>query len=202
MMKINYVYGTSFSMLVVITNMMIKKFVRNMTKKIGYGIRTQMHSRMMLNIFFGTFINTGLIILVPQANFRYAPEPFKWIPVRNNLTDFGKYWYHELPDELIKTMLITAFIPWIEFVSKLVIKRLKIWMDKKGEFPTKCQSNQQYMNLYASGGYRLYNQYSLILHHIAITFLYGMILPVLFPITLLAITNIYITDRLLLAYHF
>ena len=40
MFKINYLYGTSFSMLVVITNMMIKKFVRNMTKKIGYGIRT------------------------------------------------------------------------------------------------------------------------------------------------------------------
>ena len=71
-----------------------------------------MHSRMMLNIFLGTFINTGVIILVPNANFEYAPEPFKWIPVRNNYTDFGKYWYHELPAELIQTMLITAFIPW------------------------------------------------------------------------------------------
>ena len=68
---------------------------------------------MMLNIFLGTFINTGLIILVPQANFRYAPVPFKWIPVRNDLTDFGKYWYHELPVELTKTMLIIAFMPWI-----------------------------------------------------------------------------------------
>jgi hypothetical protein len=103
-------------------------------------------------------------------------------------------------------MLITAFIPWIGLISKMSIKRLKIWWDQDGfnkvENTTKCKSNQQYINLYAGGGYKLYYQYSLIMHHVAISFMYGMMLPILFPITLIAIVNIYITDRLLLAYHF
>ena len=40
------------------------------------------------------------------------------------------------------------------------------------------------------------------MQHVCITFMYGMAIPVLFPITLVALINIYITDRLLLAYYF
>jgi len=35
-----------------------------------------------------------------------------------------------------------------------------------------------------------------------VSFLYGMFIPLLFPVTLIGILNIYVTDRILLAYYF
>ena len=69
MFKMKYLYGSSFSIIVVIINSLIKKYVRKVVKKIGYHKRSTMHARMMQATYFGTFMNTGVILLIPNANF-------------------------------------------------------------------------------------------------------------------------------------
>ena len=45
-------------------------------------------------------------------------------------------------------------------------------------------------------------KYSSILVQVFVSFMYGMFIPILFPITLFGIFNMYINERLLLAYYY
>ena len=100
-----------------------------MAKKIGHDNLSNLNSTLMLAIFLGQFLNTAIIVLITDADFSHAPKPFSWIPIRNSLTDLGKYWYQDLPPQLVMTMLITAMIPWATCSAKFIVKELKIWLD-------------------------------------------------------------------------
>lgn len=67
-------------------------------------------------------------------------------------------------------------------------------------FTTKKTTIFQFVDLYAGPVYNMHFKYSSILVQVAVSFMYGMALPVLFPITLLGIINMYITERFMLAY--
>ena len=45
-------------------------------------------------------------------------------------------------------------------------------------------------------------KYSSILMQVTVSFMYGMEIPMLFPIALFGIFNMYVTERLLLAYYY
>ena len=45
-------------------------------------------------------------------------------------------------------------------------------------------------------------KYSSILVQVFVSFMYGMFIPILFPITLFGIFNMYVVERLCLAYYF
>ena len=105
-------------------------------------------------------------------------------------------------------MAITACMPWITLLKNFAIKALYIWRDRGFHFrstetvTTKCKNQQQYLNLYAGAEYKLCFQYSSVLTQVCVSFLYGMCVPLLFPITLFGIFNMYMNDRLLLAYFY
>jgi hypothetical protein len=61
---------------------------------------------------------------------------------------------------------------------------------------------QQYVNLYAGPEFLIYSQYSFALVLIYTTFLYGLFLPILFPICLLGLFNMQLVDNLALTYYY
>jgi hypothetical protein len=67
---------------------------------------------------------------------------------------------------------------------------------------TKLTTSQSYVNMYAGPEYILYSQYSQMLVLIFVTFMYGLLMPILFPICLFGIINISIVDRISLTYYF
>ena len=56
------------------------------------------------------------------------------------------------------------------------------------------------MNLYAGPEAELHFKYSAIMNSIFITFSFGLVIPILFPITLFTLVNFYITERYSFAY--
>lgn len=56
--------------------------------------------------------------------------------------------------------------------------------------------------MYAGPEYILYSQYSQMLVLIFVTFMYGVLMPILFPICLIGLINIIIVDNLSLTYYF
>ena len=58
----------------------------------------------------------------------------------------------------------------------------------------------QYVQIYSGPEYEIFLKYAFMLKFIGISFVYGFALPILFPITLLALFNLYITDKIAIAY--
>lgn len=168
-----------------------------------------------------------------------------WIPIRMNYSDLDAGWYHELGPQIVKTVFILAFTPYVSLVVSYVTKKPLQWLDSgfpcckpvrklseqqiqdmkdehelmmqdmpEGDrFPfempppstarvTKLTTAQSYVNMYAGPEYILYSQYSQMLVLIFVTFMYGILMPILFPICLFGIINISIVDRWSLTYFF
>jgi hypothetical protein len=70
------------------------------------------------------------------------------------------------------------------------------------EKKTKKVTLQQYVNLYAGPTYAIHFKYSSIMLQVFVSFLYGMFLPILFPICLFGLICMYFTERLCMAYYY
>ena len=116
----------------------------------------------------------------------------------------------DISGTLLKTMTIMACFPYAEFCGFYTIKTLLkildsgLYMFRKPTDPprTKKRTHQQYINLYAGPEYSMHFKYSSIMVQVYVSFMYGMFIPMLFFTTLIGITNMYIVERLLLAYYY
>ena len=107
-------------------------------------------------------------------------------------------------------MVIMAMFPYVEFVMFGGVKVLLRMLDSgcyffrknDSEMRTRKKTQRQYINLYAGPEYLMHFKYSSILVQVFVSFMYGMFIPILFPITLFGIFNMYVVERLCLAYYF
>lgn len=74
----------------------------------------------MFSIFITQLINTGVIILLTNANFDETILSF--IPIRNNFNDFTSEWYRASGSSLVSNMLFGAFTPYVLFVVAYVTR--------------------------------------------------------------------------------
>jgi hypothetical protein len=65
---------------------------------------------------------------------------------------------------------------------------------------TKKQDIFNYVKLYAGPEFKMHSNYAKVILLIYVTLMYGLLLPVLFPICVLALFNIFTTDTLMLTY--
>ena len=107
-------------------------------------------------------------------------------------------------------MLIQAFMPYIEFCIFFSLKKVSQWRDKgfpccprgEGENKTKKITNAQYINLYAGPDYLMHFRYSSVIVQVYVAFMYGLMMPIIFPIVMVGIFNLYVMERLTLAYYY
>jgi hypothetical protein len=160
----------------------------------------------MLSIFVTSFINTGIILLFTNANLEYSI--LKFIPITNQYADFNKNWYMDIAPSLTQTMIIMAVFPWVEICIFGFIKNLQRWLDsgfpcsRSKELTTKKVSIQQYINLYSGPVYLMHFKYSSVMVQVFVSFMYGMNIPLLFPIAMFGIFNMVVVERLCLAFYY
>ena len=159
----------------------------------------------MTSIFVISFINTAIILLLTNANLDYSVLSF--IPLKNQYPDIDMNWYIEVGPSLVQTMLICAVYPPLEFFGFYGILALTRYMDSgwyccRREKKTKKVTQQQYVNLYGGPTYAIHFKYSSIMVQVFVSFFYGLFLPVLFPICLFGLINMYVTERMCMAYYY
>ena len=80
----------------------------------------------MISIFITSFINTAIILLLCNADLRYSVLSF--IPIRVLYPDLDRNWYLDIAPNLVQTMIIAAFYPYIDIAiaygTKVVLKFL------------------------------------------------------------------------------
>ena len=72
-----------------------------MIMSIGYKLKSTLKSNKMLASLAASVLNTGVILLIIDADFIYAPWPFSKVPIRNKITDIDKLYYHRIPSTLL-----------------------------------------------------------------------------------------------------
>jgi len=101
--------------------------------------------------------------------------------------------------------MINAFYPFIELTMAYGLLWLFRKIDRswgKDTYKTKCTSMQVYTDLYSGPEYFIHFKYSGMMNICFVTLMYGMGLPILFPIAAFSYFILYSLERILVAYFF
>jgi len=192
------------TVLVAVINIVIRTLNISLVDFIGYDTDSQRVSLVMLSVFWAQFVNTGIILLMTNANLRYSV--LSMVPLRNQYPDLDKNWYLDIGPQLVKTMMIMAVYPWLEIFIFGGLKCLKRAMDKSclcwETDRTKTTTTYNFIFLYSGPEYLMHFKYSSILTQVYISFMFGLFIPVLFPIAALGIANMYIVEKAGLLYYY
>ena len=198
------------AVLIVCFNILIRVASIWIINNVGLKTKSEVVSATMSAIFEIQCLNIGFMLLLVNSNMKYAPEPFNYLPFRQQYVDLTSSWYRYFSPDILISMISLAVFPQLDFIiSYLTSKVLRI-IDKgyfnrpfcRNKNKTKCKTKKQYETLYAGPKYEMHFNYSCIMTQIYISFMYGMIMPILFPMTLFGIINMYFVERLLLAYYY
>lgn len=99
-------------------------------------------------------------------------------------------------------MFIAAIFPIIEFGYGYPMKWFFRRLDRTKDGKTKKSTIQQYVNLYAGPDHLLHFKYSSVMNVTFVTFMYGLALPILFPIALITFLVLYTMERLTVTYYY
>jgi len=96
--------------------------------KIGLHTLSGQVSLIMFSTFVTGFINTGIVLMLTNANLSHYPV-LSWIPLKNQFPDMDRDWYDDIGPALFKTTMIIAFMPYFEFAIAWGIKTLLRMLD-------------------------------------------------------------------------
>ena len=122
------VLSNTVTVLVSVVNIIIRTINIKLVDYISYHTHSQATGAIMMSIFVASFINTGIILLFTNAYLEHSILSFVPKPT-GQYADIDKNWYLDISSALVKTMLIMACFPWIEFFLFGGIRILKKLLD-------------------------------------------------------------------------
>lgn len=111
---------------------------------------------------------------------------------------------------MIFTMFLNAIYAYIDFGISFGTMALFRCLDQgfgsylccKKEKTTKCKTIQEYVNIYSGPQHVMSYRYSAILNTVMVCMMYGVALPIMFPIASFTFFNYYLVDRFLITYYY
>ena len=113
-------------------------------------------------------------------------------------------WFRTIGNTLIGTMWFNAWFPILEVLMYWGLRLLFRWLDggccNCDKYKTKKTSIQGYLDAYTGPVYLMHYKYSTLLNVVFVTFMYGLAMPILFPIAMLSMFILYFQEKLMLYY--
>ena len=106
--------------------------------------------------------------------------------------------------KIVNTMLINSILPYVNLVAGFMVPWMTRSLDNSfsGDiYKTKATSIAQYKKIYSGGEYVIHFKYSGLLNIVFITMMYGVGMPLLFPIAAFNFFNQWLTERYIVAYY-
>ncbi len=201
-----YLLTEIITVLITVVNMIIRDVCIVLIKMIGFHTETVETAAIMTLITVATFFNTAILLLLTNANTK--DTILSWIPLRGTYTDLNENWYLDVGTALVWTMLINSVYIYLGFVMQLTSKAVFRSLDQgcanyfccRETKQTKKKTIQAYVNLYAGPPHLMHFKYATAMNTIYTTFMYGFALPILYPIAALTFINIYVVEKLCVAW--
>jgi hypothetical protein len=196
------IFGSFMSFIIVAINSILRIIMITLIKWIGEDTHSSQLKSITNGVFVAQFFNTAILLILSNANFSEVGLPLASI-FNGPFYDFTPRWYTAVGYRLTQTMLINSVFPYIEFCiaysQRFVFRRMdRSW--GSDTYKTKKTSMQLYVDLYSGPEYFIHFKYSGILNVTFVTMMYGVGLPILFPIAAFTYFNLYTIERLLVAY--
>ena len=90
---------TLVTILVTVFNIIIRTMNIKLITMIGYKTYSEQFSAVMTSIFITSFINTGILLMLTNANLGFTFLSF--IPIDNQFTDLNESWYQQIGGSIV-----------------------------------------------------------------------------------------------------
>lgn len=117
--------------------------------------------------------------------------------------DYSPDWYIDVGLVILQTMVIQIFMPIVNSVKGFVVPIIKQKIDSHftdDPYKTRCTSLAKYKANYGGTEYLIHFKYSDILVIVYVACLYGIGIPLLFPVAALALGVTWVNERIQTAY--
>lgn len=206
--------GKAVSYIIIFANWIMKTYTIQLITSIRHDTYSGRLSNTMIAVFIAQFFNTGILLLLMNANMTEHSPYFitRWIK-SGKFSDYSPLWYSEIGGKIVKAMKLNAYMPFLSLLAthrepkkarKADQKDVKVHKETTPggiDYRTKKTSLAGYKQLYSGGDYFLDFKYSNVLNIVFVTMLYGLGLPILFPIAVGNFINQYICERIMVAYY-
>ena len=120
----------------------------------------------------------------------------KWIPFNEYFTgpyyDYTPMWYADVGFKIVQTQIIQSMLPYSTLVMGFMIPiMMRLWDNSCScsKYKTGKTSMQPYKDVYSGVDYIIHFKYSGILSVTYLTLMYGVGMPILFPIAAFNLFN-------------
>lgn len=118
--------------------------------------------------------------------------------------DYVPDWYGDVGLKILQTMVINSIMPIVGIVKGYIVPKIKAKIDSKNTdniYVTRCTSMAKYRNVYGGEEYLIHFKYSDALNITYITSMYGLGMPLLFPIAAMNLGLTLMGERISTAYY-
>lgn len=116
------------SIFIVLINELLTRLSVTMITWIGFGTHSEKYSKISNCIFILTFANTGIIVLLANADLSEAiPAMAKLFDGPYN--DYSSEWYGDVGQIIVQTMVINMLLPVISFK----VQEIKQWFEVRDD---------------------------------------------------------------------
>ena len=93
--------------------MILKQLTIYLVSWIGYDTHSEVMAKITNGVFFVLFFNTGVLIVLADANLSEITGKFGTILFHQVYYDYSPKWYANIGNTLVSTMFLNAFMPII-----------------------------------------------------------------------------------------
>jgi len=194
------------SLIIVAFNFILRKAIIWLVVWTGRKTISLQMATILKFLFVSQFFNTAFLLLLVHTNLENSHVPFIKRVFNGEHPDFTMEWYFKVGAYFSQTLVILGFAPAIEACMAIVYLKINQKLDigyffePKEPCKTRAKTVQQFVDLY-SGPEMLYHyRYAYLMISIFTTMVYGVGMPILFPITLFNLCIQYAVDRILTVY--
>ena len=163
-----------------------------------------------ISVFFTTFLQFSVTPVLAPWDPRELPNYLflnEFLFKQGLYTDINSAWFQESGILICANLYANAFWPLIEFSYTYAMRWAFRALDQWRLIPNNYKKTSQktilgFMDLYSGPYFAIHWKYSTILNVVFTCFLFGPVLPILFPIAFLNLFILYTVERLMVAYSY
>ncbi|CAK4616286.1 unnamed protein product [Aphanomyces euteiches] len=180
---------------VIIVNVFLTTILRAFGEFERHTSESELASALVIKLFFAQFLNTGVIVLLVNANWTKVPLPLSLDEIlHGQFDDFVQQWYVAVGVGISTTMMVNAVAPQVvPFLMTFVINPISQCLGKRSAITQK-----QLDEVYAGPPFDISLRYPLVLNTVFVTMIYCGGLPILLPLASLGCLITHLFDKLTL----
>ena len=205
--SIQYVISSLVSTMIVIMNFSVRLLFMTLASHVGFSNESVKASFITFGVFYTTFFQTGLLCVIASLDLREKRAGFFNELFSGVYTDLNAGWFKDIGYIIVYNCCFNAIWPIIEFFMWYSIRHVRRMHDQKKFWPndvtrTRTSTMFGFLAIYDGPIFLVHFKYAFILNVVFVTFFYGSILPILFPIAWLSIFVLYSVERLSIFYSY